>query len=112
MGVKEFFMNFALLENQEVIAREIFLLLLIKIGIAREIFLLLLIKIGIVREILLLFFVKEGIVREIVLLFLKKKVLLVKSCHFFSYMQFSISAKSFTTTSAPASTRLSRVPLP
>lgn len=77
-------MNFALLESQEGIAREIFLLLMIKIGI----------------------------VRAILLLFLKKKELCVQSCYFFSYMQFSISAKSFTTTSAPASTRLSRVPLP
>lgn len=77
-------MNFALLESQEGIARAIFLLLMIKIGI----------------------------VRAILPFFLKKKVLRVQSCYFFSYMQFSISAKSFTTTSAPASTRLSRVPLP
>lgn len=77
-------MNFALLESQEGIAREIFLLLMIKIEI----------------------------VRAILPFFLKKKGLCVQSCYFFSYMKFSISAKSFTTTSAPASTRLSRVPLP
>ena len=69
MGVKEFFMNFALLENQEGIVRAILLLFLKKKGLYVQSSFFFRKRRNCACN-LAIFFEKEGIAREILLLFL------------------------------------------